>query len=288
MDLLARVCVLVLVAGCVSSEGDVLTSARDDGGVTDGDGGTSGDAGGCPAEPPCPSPPFGDIGVCGNVVDLETSMPMIANPPDVRVFDLLELRTDPLNAVELARVSPDGCGHYATSIDGSTEIIVVHTGDLPASPGSDYRGVASAIESRPNTTFRVNAWVLRDALDEQWSDDAEILGSFSAAGSVMTIFYDQNQPLSPPLLGTPVAGVTITSSGPGTPDDFYFSDTTPLSRVTIDPDLVVTGANGSGIVRATAQLSDYSGAKAGCNFGEAPALGVPFIVQVQEIAGACD
>jgi hypothetical protein len=288
MDLLARVALAVALAGCVASEGDVFTSLEADGSIGgSGDGGVDAEPG-CPSEPDCPLPPPGDVTVCGRVVDVADSQPLLVDAPEVRVFDLVELRLDPLNAIELAVVSPDDCGYFTASVDGTTGLFAITTGAPPPQPSGAYRRVSSVLTIAPGQVARTNAWVLRDATDEQWTSDAGNTISYAEAGSVLTIFYDPGQPAVGPLQGAPIAGVTLTTAGQPEDDADYFADGDPLTRASVSTAPSTTGANGSALLRAPGQLTIFSGDKSGCDFAEPQGVAIPGLLQVLEIAGTCN
>ncbi len=296
MDLLIRALLVAALLGACNTEGDVLGARNGDGdgGGSGTDGGGSGvdSADGCPLQPDCPQPPSGDITLCGRVVDLETSQPITTDPPDVRVFDPTKLRQDPLNAVELAVVTPDVCGYFTTTIDGSSEGLVVHTGSIPIF-SNDPRRVISLVMTQPGQVYRQNAWVLGRTVDQRWSTDANLSGpSFAESGSILPIFVNVNQqaPDGSPLQGVPVAGVAMTADGSALTDGaYYFSDADSLTRSTVAPAQMTTGTNGSGLWRsAGGAFSMLSGTKTSCTFPKAQGSVILGMVQVQEIAGSCN
>lgn len=280
----------LLVAACTATQGDVLTSIEADA-AADADAPSELDAGGCPLTPTCPTPPVGDIGVCGQLLDLEASAPvlpsLIDDAPSVRIFDLDDLRADPLGAIALAQIEPDECGFFATTIDGDPGLVVVHTGEL--SGLGPYRRVTTAVTTSPSTTVRVTAWALRRETDEAWSNAAGLIGlTFAGRGALMPIYVDTNQASLGPLQGTPVAGVEMTASDNPVSNDFYFGDTDPTRRAVLDPNAVVTGANGAAIAPLASTVFSFSGERTGCTFAQGQTLIIPSAVQVQELTGSCD
>ncbi len=287
--------VLVLAAlglsGCMVSEGDVLSSV----GQSDaraGDGGGVGDADPC-AEPECASPSPGDVTICGRVLDVESSQPVTASEPEVRIFDLDDLRDDPLDAIALATVTPDECGWFTTTIDASLGMAVIHTGELSLVPAGPYRGAASLIEAPPGQIVRVNAYVLRSTTDEAWSAGAGLVGGTFAnpgalVGAVMAIYVDLDRPAQAPFQGALVAGVVMLVDGAvEASGDYYFSDVDPLSRSQVAAAQTATGSNGAGLVITSTGLKELSGALAGCTFASSQVAAIPTMVQVQEISGSC-
>ncbi|HUH00820.1 MAG TPA: hypothetical protein VML75_02430 [Kofleriaceae bacterium] len=283
---LTAVTAALLVAACTATEGDVLTSIEADAAAV-ADAPPELDAGGCPTTPTCPTPPVGDIGVCGQLLDLENSAPVLVDAPSVRIFDLDDFRADPLGAIALAQIEPDECGFFATTIDGDPGLVVVHTGEV--SGIGPYRRVTTAVATAPSTTVRVAAWGLRRETDEAWSNAAGLIGlSFAERGALMPIYVDTNQPSLGPLQGMPVAGVAMTAGGNPVSTDFYFSDTDPTQRTTLDSNAVVTGANGAAIAPLASTVFSFSGDRAGCTFGQGQTVIIPSAVQVQELAGTCN
>ncbi len=293
MDLLTRMLLVAALLGACNTDGDVLGARGTDGGAgaTDGGGGGGVDsADGCPLQPDCPQPPPGEITLCGRVVDLETSQPITSDPPDVRVFDPTTLRNDPLNAVELAKVTPDDCGYFTTTVNGSSEGLLIHTGSISIF-SNDPRRVVSLVMTQPGNTYRQNAWVLRHTVDETWSTAANLSGpSFAESGSILPIFVDLDGSPAGPLQGTPVAGVAMTADGsPITQDAFFFSDADALSRATLAPAQATTGTDGSGLWRSQGgAFSMFSGSKSGCTFPKVQGSVILGMVQVQEINGTCN
>lgn len=285
--MVTRALALIALAGC-AVEGNVLRSGEDGGGadaiVLDG----GGDAGGCPAVGDCPDPPAGDITVCGRVLDLQTSSPITAGPPTVRVFDFVDLRLDPAAAIAAATVTPDACGWFTTTVDGLIGIIVVHTGELPPATG-DHRRVVEVVTTAPGQTVRANAWALRGDTDAAWSAAAGLGGeTFADLGSLLAIYVDVDQPAVPPLQGAPLAGATVLINGQDVPaDDFYFADPGPLARSQLVPGQAAAGADGSGLLRDVPPLAEVSGQAPGCAFPAVNTLSIGGTLQVQEIAGTC-
>jgi len=305
MDLVIRRIALAalacgLVCGCMSTDGDVLSTLTGDGGAGDDDAAETADGS---TEPdalvwdadncsyPCPAPDAGDVSVCGRIIDLETNQPITSGGPELLVFDLNELREDPLHALPNATPTiEEGCAWFHTTIDAVTGWTVAHTGDLLGT--GPYRRVTSVIPTlSPGQTVHANAYVLRAETDEAWSDDAglPLLTTFASGGAVMAIFVDIDEPAVWPFQGKPLSGVTMLTDGNPHPlDDYYFSDADPTTRSTIDPGLTTTGVDGAALMRGPEGISTYSGQLVGCAFSDTPGLPIPSAVQVQEIAGTCN
>ncbi len=272
-----------LGSACVISEGDVLTSVGSDGGAD----GPTGDADPCAAPGPCPVPAAGDVTICGRVIDVETSQPVTGGEPDVRVFDLDELRLD-ANPEELALVTPDECGWFTTTIHAVLGNTVIHTGELFG--GGDYARATSLIDAPAGQRVQANAYVLRDQTDQTWSEQAG-LSSLTVAdrGAVLPIYVDLDAAAVGPFQGGPVSGVTATVDGnPSPSDDYYFSDTDPLSRGQVAPALTATGIDGAALLLSPTGTLDVGGQKSGCTFEPVLAASILTMVQVQEVQGHCN
>ncbi|MCG8418873.1 MAG: hypothetical protein MJE77_13125 [Proteobacteria bacterium] len=288
---------LVFLAGCVSAEGDVLRS-RDNGngdgngngngdgngnGNVDGGSRDSGSAGDNCELLPCPDQTIGMATVCGRVIDLETSLPITQPSTQVRIYE-------PGEQIDMATaIQPDACGRFATSFSGKSPNLVVHTGGLVAM--GEFRQVISVIGVQPGQVTRVNAYVLRAATDQEWSRSAG-LGDrgFAQLGAFLAIFIDVGEPPVGPYQGTPIAGVTMTVTGPASPPrQYYFADGEPQRHTQIDPDLTVTAASGAGLVSdELAPIASYGGSHPDCTFfGQSLAVMLPSAIQVQEILGTC-
>lgn len=288
----ALVAVLLGLIACNDTSGEVLTTLDGDGGVPGPDADlTNPDADPdanpeCRVDPPCPTPSILGVSVCGRVVDVETSE-VIKAPTDVAVqfFNLIDFGSGPF----LAEVIPDECGWFeAEDIGGLIPgVLVMSTDDQGSS--SNYSRVVSVLSSSFGQPLIANAPVLREAVDQAWGDAAGLGGqSFSDVGALLLMFFDGTEPEVFPYRGTPVTGVTLTEEGTPQPsDDYYFSDTNPLLRVTVDPGLATTGADGAGLLVGTLPINDYSGAKLDCTFGATNGV-IPGIVQAQEIYGSCN
>lgn len=286
-----------LACGCMSTDGDVLSSLSGDASADVADASESEDG----SEPfdaavadadecadPCPAPDPGDVTICGRILDLETSLPVTASVPDVRVVDFAELRDNPLDPDWADLVTPDECGWFHTTIDAVAEWTVVHTGPIIGT--GTYRRVITVVPTVSGQIITMNAFVLRADTDDAWSSDAGLpFGTFASGGAVMAIFVDVTASAVWPFQGTPVSGVTMLADGlTHANEDYYFSDSDSATRSQIDSGLVTTGPNGAALMRGTAVVSRYSGQLAGCVFSESQGLPLPSAVQVQEITGYCN
>lgn len=295
-----------LAAGCTGTEGDVLTSLHGDGSVSVPDGSAlaidaaSGDAraqsadggGMCAMDGPCPTPPLGQITLCGRVLDLADTSPLggaagqAGESVRVRVFDPIALTA---GQSPLLEVQADSCGWYvATGAAGFLTLVVLLTDD-DDEIGGDFQRVGSLISVSPGQVVRANAFALRTVTDNAWSASAGISGTFAGNGSVIPIYVDLNQPAQAPFQGAPVAGVVMTEAGgdPGN-DDFYFTDTQPLVRSTIPSSATSTGANGTAILDDSSLPTPIGGTKSGCTFDDVNTITVNNMVLVQELNGTCN
>lgn len=290
MVLRALVAVSFGLAACNDTNGEVLTTLDGDGGMDAADADpTTPDAPdanpACLVEGPCRSPSPINVTVCGRVVDVETSE-VIKAPTDVIVqfFNFADFPSGP----SLAEVTPDECGWFeAADIFGIPGVLVMSTDDQGG--GGTYSRVVSVLSSFPGNIVPANAPVLRATVDQAWGDAAGLGGdSFSDVGALLLMFFDVTEPWVFPYSGAPVSGVTITENGAAqSSDDYYFSDTDPLLRTTVDIGLFSTGADGAGLIVNTVPLNEYSGSRLGCNFDETNGV-IPGIVQAQEIYGSCN
>ncbi len=282
-------CVLLgcVLLGCSAHEGDVLSRLDYDG----GDG--SGNDGSCPAVGVCPTPPPGDLTICGRVVDLETSESLTgaAERPQVRIFDFFELSTAPFDPNALAIVEPDACGWFHATIDAFLGIAVLNTGNLPpAASDPGFSSVISIVQvSSPGQALRANAFALRRATDAAWAASAGLSSAMvSDRGAMLPIFVDLGEPAVGPFQGAPAAGVAVTINDAPPGEAFYFADRGPLTRSTVDAALTATTANGAVFLFGGGMFpSILSGALPGCRFGQVNGVIIPGVLQVQELSGSC-
>jgi hypothetical protein len=225
------------------------------------------------------------ITICGRVLDLEDTSPVSGQNINVRVFDPIALAA---GSSPLLEVQPDSCGWYvATGAAGFLTLVVLLTDDEDL--GGNFQRVGSLISVSPGQVVRANAFALRTTTDASWSAAAGISGTFAGNGSVMPIYVDLNQPPLAPFQGTPVSGVTVTDNGanPGN-DDFYFTDTTPLSRATVSSGAASTGVNGAAILNDQTLPTPVGGNKSGCTFDDVNTITVNSMLLVQELNGSCN
>ncbi len=254
---------------------------------------------GCENEIPCPAPSPGKITICGQLYDTETNA-KIAEPLatgtacsattadgpcslKVQFFDALEFAMGPSTAVPkepAGGLVVDTCGRFRGSDlpEASFGFMGVAVDDANGQP-DDHKltGVALANgDALPARGFHV--YVTRNATDTAWTTTSGIGGqSFSARGVLALIF----------LHNTPVAGVQIRKgANPITNNDYYFTDTTPTSRATVDTAAgrSTTGPNGTGLVTGFPSPDNYTGAggePSGCQWPQNLAGAIPGVVFVQ-------
>lgn len=245
----------------------------------------------CAIDLPCPVASPNRVTVCGRVLDVEDSGRVGADDVpfavctdqsdggcavDLTAYDALEFAGDPGGATPLVYESKfrDTCGRYRL-VDiqrpslGFLGLAVDDAGgaDLYALTGSAFPVVSA--EVRPAQ----RAWVMTHALDAQWTSDAVLVGeSFVTRGALLAIYFDAN--------GDPVDDVTLTEGGAAEPgNDYYFSDTDPWTRGTIDPLADTTGSNGSAL-KINSALVEHSGTGGGCTWESALAASIPGVLFV--------
>jgi len=245
----------------------------------------------CAIDLPCPDAAPNKVSVCGRILDVADTVEVGAGVAfaecgegdtaggcavDITPYDALDFAGNPNGATPLPYVSKyrDTCGRYrlvevnrpslgflGLAVDDSG------TDDVYALTGNAFPVVSA--EVRPDQ----RAWAVTHALDAQWTTDAELVGdSFVTRGAILALFADDN--------GDPVAGVTFTEMGnPEVDNDFYFADTDPATRLTVDPALDVTGANGSAL-KINSALVEHSGNGGGCTWTSDLAAAIPGVLFV--------
>jgi len=292
---IARAALLVSLfvgAGCVDTEGEVLSTLGGDGGAgTDGgaaaDGGPDAAVDPCAAELPCPTPVPGSVTVCGRVLDVETSdaIPGGGNV-NVEFFNVVDFEISP----SLADTEADECGRYVVeNIFGALPPFIVASTDDDVLLGGEYVRVISFVPSTIGSAVRSNVYAMRSATDDAWATASGLGNTFSDIGSSIFIFIDATAPPVMPFQGAPVSGVTITEEGASAPSrDYYFSDGDQLSRAALAPAQSQTGVDGSGIITGPFPTNEYSGAHGSCTFPDIRGAAISGIVQVQEMLGSCN
>ena len=218
-------------------------------------------AGGCPDSSP------GNFSICGRIADAQTDAffeaagatgaacpgtPTTDGPCSVgiRFYDALDFAGNPSGAVPIVPGSlvVDDCGRFrATEVaPGGLSFVAVVTDDAIGTTDRHRRSSANVAAS----TSKLRTYVVRNETDTAWSTSAGLVGpTFVDRGVVAMDFRYQ---------GAGRAGVTVTRNGSTQiADDYYFSDGGPM-RTTVDPGLLVTGTNGTGLI-LNSTLQNHSG-----------------------------
>ncbi|RMH41306.1 MAG: hypothetical protein D6689_11505, partial [Deltaproteobacteria bacterium] len=233
--------------------------------------------GGC-ATIACPTPDGGKVSLCGQLYDVQTGM-MIRDPDadgspcesptadgpcslSVQVYDPLAFAGNPTATPPLPAdfISVDNCGHFVAKnvMVSFSGFMAIAVDDAGATDARRLTGIAFPVqvgEARKG----LRAFSLASSTDQMWTTTAgEPFGSdktFVDKGVYGVVFFHPDA-----ATGAPVEGVTVTAGGTTRPDDdFYFSDTAPLSRSTVDPALDRTGPNGMALMVNISGLPFLSG-----------------------------
>lgn len=255
---------------------------------------------------PCPVPSGGKLSVCGRLHDIETSQPIVgantgaACDPDVpeasgpcalelQFYDALQFAGDPTGATPLPydRLRVNDCGYFAAENIPAPALGFLGIGVDDAGSADSYAlsgvAIASVAGARePDLTL----YATRRTTDEMWTTSAENpygASTFSEHGVYVAIFLDENGP---------VEGVVVTQNGSPQPaSDYYFSDTDPLMRSTVDTSLTSTGPNGTALL-GDSQLVNHSGTGGGipanCQWPSNLADAIPGVVFIQERHLVCN
>ncbi len=229
---------------------------------------------------PCPVPKTNHNTICGQLVDAETNEPIqaddVGSEPgracdpespeatgpcslEVTFFDALSFAQNPTGTPALATDSTtiNNCGRYAgvniptpalgflavaadDSSEGAIDDWILSGVAFPAAPG----------DRRPDQV----TFVVAVTTDEKWTSSAGSpfgATSFATKGVFFPIFVNEE---------VPVEGVKITRD-PGVPfpaDDYYFDDSDPDTRASVNASQESTGTNGAGLM-VNSDLVDHSG-----------------------------
>ncbi len=267
-----------------------------------------GSGGGNSCEKPCPQPDAGKNTVCGRLVDAETgefiTMTWDTDGTDcqdipenerlgpclmkVEFYDALGFAqnptgTDPLLPDDLVinncgwfkgtNIPTPALGFLAVSADDEDSVAVgddqwVLTGVVfPVAPG----------DRRPEQV----TYVVSNDTDETWTE--------TAGGPFGTTTFSEKGVFFPIYLldGDPVEGVKVTRDPAGVVanDDYYFSDTNPHVRRTVDATQDATGPNGAALM-VNSPLVDHGGTggdlPTGCVWPPDLAKSIPGVVFANE------
>lgn len=243
----------------------------------------------CDSTPACPAAAAGKVTVCGRFFDLEDDERIESAAPNfakcgqggaadgpcqlsIRFYDALDFAGNPTGAVPLAvdEVTVDDCGRYIARNISRPQLGFLGIGvDDAAGEDDNHKlsGVAFPVSSGQVRTGQ-KTYVVRNELDTDWSADVSLSPTFAARGVFVSIFqYGTN----------PVSGVTVTDSNGARPnDDYYFSDTAPLSRTTVVTN-GPTGANGTALLlnSSLVEHSGTGGEPSGCQWPSDLAASIP-------------
>jgi len=245
----------------------------------------------CDSELTCPQADASKVSVCGRLYDVETDEQLRAAAPNVAdclsggaadgpcemkitFYDALEFAGNPSGATPIVPQDflLDDCGRFrAHNLQRpSLGFLGIGVDDDDGSPDVHrLTGVAFPVVSA-ETRNRQKTYVVREATNQAWSDDAGLGTSFVDQGAFMTVFHGAGD--------VPVEGVQITEMGSvEAGNDYYFSDTDPNTRSTIDLTKNSTGVNGAGI-KLNSALVEHSGTGGGCTWESALAASIPTVL----------
>jgi len=262
--------------------------------------------GGDICERPCPQPTAGKNTVCGRLTDAETGeyiemadadgtdcLDIPAGDRtgpcllDVLFYDALGFAQNPTGTAPLPtdELFVNNCGWYmgtniptpalgymavgAEDSDGAADTYVLSGVAFPVAPGERFADQKT--------------YVARHASDETWTDTAGYpfgATTFAGKGVFMPIFSIAGE--------VPVTGVKITRDPAGVvpADDFYFDDTDPTVRSSVNVTQDSTGPNGAGLM-INSPLVDHAGTggdnlPAGCVWEPELAKSIPTVVFANE------
>jgi hypothetical protein len=254
--------------------------------------------------PPCPPPEPGNVAVCGRFVEAETAEPIDSddatgescdpeNPSSggpcalsVTFHSALQYAADPSSAPAIvpASMRVTDCGWFAAELEepelGFLAVVVDRNAEL-----ADTRVPTVHVLPAPQGS-RLNGLIMysvRRATDAAWTATAgDPFGgqTFADRGAVLATYLHA---------GAPVAGVQVVADGEQPQSDFYFADTDPWTRTTVDPALDATGVNGSALL-VDSPFVDHSGGGGeppGCYWPESLATGIAGTIMVQRFEAEC-
>lgn len=234
----------------------------------------------CSAAVTCPVAAVDKVTVCGRLHDVETDAEIRALVPTaagcgsgfeatdgpcelaIRFYDALAFAGDPLAAAPLAvgSLDVDDCGRFiadGVALPAFGQIAVV-VDDAVAAPDGHRLTVVTFDVSAGEVHDDEKAYVVRRSTDAKWSTDVGFgATTFVDRGTLMSIFRHGT---------TPVAGVTVTSSGSvRAADDYYFTNTDANVRSTATA-TGPTGTNGASLLlnSVLAQHSGLGAEPSGC------------------------
>ncbi len=297
---------------CVPDQVPTVCDADTTDSIQDNESGVTvcqGTGGTLPCGVPLSCPPPADPAkttICGQLLDLEDSTEIAApggsnevctevtasGPCSLKlqIFPALPFASEPTTTPPLVpkKLRVDQCGRFrADDIEFPTGgFVAVGVDEAEGAAADVYRlsgGAALTERGVPFTNLPV--YVLRRDTDERWSEGVEGLNgqTFGELGVFVSIFIGPS--------GAPTSGVAVTRAGATVDtDDFYFSDEDPLMRTTIDPDLNVTGANGTALM-VRGNITNHSGEGGdigNCAWPSTLAKAIPGVVFTTQRIAVCN
>jgi len=258
----------------------------------------SGGALSCDKDIVCPTATGGKMNLCGRILDLEASTAISAgttgncnpNAPaadgpcalKIKLFSPLSFAG--IDDPELSYDKPlkvDECGRFQITgiTPGTGDFVAIAVNDFNDQTADNFlpTGIATG-KTQGSTQNNLKAFVTKKGTVDAWEAAAGV--ELDTTGIYVTTY----------LYKAPKAGVKITISGEPPADvemgDFYFSDSNPLQRKTIDKAKSDTGANGTALYsRSLSSVTPIGGTggglPSGCNWREVPGKVVKGIVFFQ-------
>jgi len=254
----------------------------------------------------CPQPDSGKITVCGRLTDAETGEFISVegatgtNCADIPVedregpclmkvqfYDALAFAQAPSATAPLDNdaIVVNDCGWFKgdnikTPALGFLAVGADDTDDVAAEDDQwVLTGVVFPVNPGDRRPDQVT-YVVSNTTDDKWTESAGYpfgASTFSQKGVFFPIYK---------LAGEPVEGVQITreSAGVVEADDYYFSDTDPDIRSTVDVAQNATGPNGAGLMVNSPLIyhAAIGGLPAGCTWKSDLAKSIPNVVFANE------
>jgi len=297
---------IIALAGLVAGAGWLAgcVGCGDAGGATDG---APSDAAAVDAEPgacwlPCPEPSSGKNTLCGQVLDFETNQPIaVADPTgrsceeipagerngpcsmSVAIYDAIGFAQNPTGTQPLPvdSVTMNDCGRYvAVGIPTpALGYVAVAIDDAAGSQDDTWVQTANIYAIGPGDRLDRGLYAVAATTDVEWTATAgdPFAGETFATHGVGAEIYICG--------GEPLAGVQLGNDGGVDPaHDFYFSDSDPWTRSTIDPAQNVTGADGT-VLLAESAVVDHTSSTLQCGscvWEPAPVKAIPGLALVAE------
>jgi hypothetical protein len=254
----------------------------------------------CDQEVACPTPGSGRVMICGRLIDLQNSQPIVgptALALKVSFYEALAFANNAATPPEFS-VTPDQCGRFVSSTAGhngvavpGTMYIAVGVDDVSAPfPGGDFVDTVAAISGVGGARKAgFHAYAMRETTDALWS--GAMNPSLVEQGVFAGIFIDTSKPHVGIYNGTPTPGVRLTVADQpvmAPSNDFYFDDAAPLQRTHLGS-LGVTGLNGTALL-TQGSLDTYNGqggTSPSCAWAGSLATTVPDTIWVSEREGTC-